>query len=679
LALNTVGFTIRPKVDATQSKKALDDGAKGIREQQTAVEKLDKTWRGHIVASERGLKTVRTAAGAAGKAIASEFSVAGSALDRVNKSIDGLAGKLLNLRTVFTTGIIGAATFGGLAKLLSAGRGNLAAEGKLKRQFGAEGDLVRRAAAGMASAGLGDDDSINALIPIMQAVAETRAGGKFRGKRLTEGGAAALREQTFGVGAGLFKRLVTLAPDMDPQTLGLMLAEAGTGPESTVRLARALGLNRALTRRMVAANAKGKLSEMLSPDEAAKFGVAKGQTAGQGTLIDVLLSKAGLTEEAATAARAKFPAQMKTIGALLENTLGDVGARALDKLNGGLAKGGNLAEKFQKYLASPEGEKTVDRIAEGVSKVVGGFANLATNVPRVLGFIEDHKDALLLAGGGFLGLRAFGQLRSLFPGGGGGIAGKLAGGLAGDAGAIPVRVVNLPGGGLGELGGLGGAAGAAGKSIYAMTAGELLATGSLSAMSAAVIALVGSAAVGAAVGHWADERWGISTKLSGANREGVAQLDQEIGGSNAKRFERAQGLARQLRNKVAGGSMTEWDAEHELQIFTNKHLADMPDSAQQLLHKLAKGMVGVREGGLPVSDVDKAAIDKLKGEMFGPKEASLADKLTVSIGSISGIPMQNGPAMQEWLHTHLVPPLIESIARTIHNASGGGAAPAGGH
>lgn len=679
--MRDVGFTIRPKVDAAPAKKALDEGAKAIREQEKGVSRLEKAWARQVIGTERGFRSLRASAAGAGKAITSEFHAAAGALDRVNRSIDGVAGKLLNLRTVFTTGLVGAATFGGLAKLLAAGRGNLAAEAKIRRQFGSEGDLVRRAAAGMSEAGLGDDDSINALIPIMQSVAETRADMRYRGRKLTESQAARLREQTFGVGAGLFKRLVTLAPDMDPQSLGLMLAEAGTGPESTVRLARALGLNRALTRRLVAANAKGKLSEMLSPEEAAKFGVGKGQTAGQGTLIDVLLSKAGLTEEAATAARAKFPAQMKTIGALLENTLGDVGARALEKLNAGLAKGGNLAEKLQKYLASPEGQKTVDKIADGVSRVVGGVASLATNIPKVIGFIDDHKDALLLAGGGFLGLRAFGQLRGLFGGGGaGGVVSKLVSGAGGVGDAIPVRVVNLgPGGLLGGEGGLGGAAaGAAGKSIYAMTAGELLASGSLSAMSAAVVALVGSAAVGAAVGRWADERWGISTKLAGSDRAGIAQLGGELDTSNAKRYERAQGIARNLRNKVAGGELSELDAKLQFQAWTNRNMPDMGQSAQALLAKISKGMVGVREGGLPVSEADKAAVDAMKAAVFGPKEATLAEKLTVQIGQVSGVPLHDGPQMREWLHTNLVPPLIEGIAREIHNASGGGAAPAGG-
>lgn len=629
----TVGFTLRARLEGTQAQRQARSLGDEFRKQGRQLEDIRKGSRRVADEQVRGLKGVETQARRTSHTIGDGFKTAGNALDRVNRALDTLKHKFLNLRTAFTTGFLGAVTFGGLRKLLDAGAAGLAAEARVRRQFGAEGKLITGAAGKFAlRAGVGDDAATRALIPIMEAVSETQAGDRYRGKRLTAAGAAGVRAQTFGTGKALLERILTLAPDMPPEEVGRLLAEAGSGPEGMRRFAGALNLNRVLSRRLTAANVKGKLAGELTTAEQAKFGVKKGEVAGQGTLLEVLMAKSGLTEEAAGEERKKFGFQVRSIGATLANAIGVVGASAMERLNKGFGEGKTLAERLDNYLRSAKGKETLKEISETVASIVKGFVHLAQSIPQVLGFLERNKGTLLTVAGAFAGLRAYGAVRGIFGafgGGGGGQGGPSEGGIPG--GALPVRMINV-----GQIG-----------------------------------PAIAAAGVGAAIGSWLDAKYSLSDRLAGVTTgPGGDSSDAARRAFYDSQFEprsredqrgSLRTFARTMARQVALGNKSPDQAAAEYQNLATRIEGSDATGLSGYAQKLREL---VRGGNTPEI---KKAFGALTEEEFTGGQRTFGSPVAINIGNLSMAPNMSVPEQVDSIMPEIRRQLVSGLERETAN------------
>lgn len=399
-------------------------------------------------------------------------------------------------------------------RLLDAGKGNIEARERLMREFG-KGDASFYDATSKRvgrKAGFDDSAALTALFPVAEAVDGVQAGTSYHGKKLNEQQAAKLRQALFGKGADLFQRITTVmrtSPEEASQ-VGYLLANAGTGPEGMRGLVAALHLNRAFSAKVLKANEKGGVADVITPDLAKQLGIKRGQKVGQGDIIDILLRKSGITEEAATDERKKFGFQIKSIGATFESSLGDVGERVLDKITGGFAKGKTLAEKFQEALESPKGKETIDKIADGLVRAAEGAIKLASEVPKVIGFLESHKTALAFLGAGYGGLSILGGIGGKIPG-----ANKVLD-KVGIGDGVRVHVTNWPMGGFGG-GGSGSPVGGGG--------GKMQKVG----------AVLGALTAGYAVGTALDDLFDISGNLTGTANGDIKNADDAAFAQDEKR------------------------------------------------------------------------------------------------------------------------------------------------
>lgn len=487
-----LSIKLAPFGDAAQkdAKKVTDE----LKRADTAVAKFKTTTDKMAKSSDSTWSRMRSNVEGVTRAFSSAAHALGSfagGVDNLNRKVSAAFSKILNLRNVIMGSVVGGLAYKGVSAIFEQGSDQLNAQRKARREFGSEADtLIAAGAARGFRAGLDGDEALKGLIPIARTIATTEAGRYYKGRKLTEWQAAALRKQTFNKGASLFERLATLAPDLDAETLGRTLADAGTGNEGIRRLVSTFGLSRR-SARLAEANEKGKVFQELTAAERKQFGLKSGGRLGQGDLVDLLLQRSGLTDKAAEDERKKFSFQMHSIKAQFLDVLGDVGATALEKVNGGFAKGATLAEKFKAVLESPKGKETVEKLGKALGSMVEGLIRVATELPKVVGFLDKHKTLLLSIGGAYGVLSIAGRVRNTTSSALGGI-GDAAGKLLGvGTKPIPVYIVNGP------TGGVPGSPGGGGKLGKAL-------------------GVLGALAGGYELGTLADEKFGLSDQFSDA-------------------------------------------------------------------------------------------------------------------------------------------------------------------
>jgi hypothetical protein len=574
-----LSIKLAPFGDAAQkdAKKVTDE----LKRTDAAVAKFKTTTDKMAKASDTTWSRMRSGVESVGRAFsAATHSLGGfaSGVDNLNRRVASAFGKIANLRNIILGSVAGGLAYKGVSSIFEQGNQQLNALRKARREFGADAEgLIDRGNSVGFRAGLGGDDALTGLIPIARAVSTTEAGRFYRGKKLTEAQAAALRKQTLSKGSQLFERLATLAPDLDPETIGRVLADAGSGNEGIRRLVSTFGLSRR-SARLAEANEKGKAFGEMTAAERKQFDVKAGKKLGQGDLVDLLLQRSGLTDKAAEDERKKFSFQMHSIKAQFMDVLGDIGAEALEKVNGGFAKGATLAEKFKAVLESPKGKETVEKLGNAIGSMVEGLIKLATELPKVVGFLDKHKTLLLSIGGAYAGLSVVGRVRNTFSnalGGAGDVAGKL---LGASGKPIPVYVVNAPGGGVGgPNGGSGG--GKLGKAL----------------------GVLGVGAAAYELTTLADEKFGISDSIANlmANATGADKKDNAaiLAGTQRHQAELAA-LAAAKRSRVseleAGGmahgkALAQAQSEFDgLKIDIQNVTFGTSDSVQAMAVKLAE-------------------------------------------------------------------------------------------
>ncbi len=643
--MTTSSKTVELKLKVTPEKSP--QVAAGASKLQKEVEKTQKV----ITAQTRGLDDMLKRLGAAGSAMRSLGSAAQSAggamksafgqVDRsitgINAKIDGFKSKFLNLKTLLVGSAVGAAAFGVGRKILSEGRGDFMAANKLRRRFGANAGLVGDMGSAIAQRAGFDDDPVTAgLSEIFDATNDVQAGTRFKGKKLNEAQAAAIRKQTFDTGSKIFERLLKLNPEQDPENLGRIVAEAGTGSEGFRRLAGALGLNRVESKKIAAALEKGKLYEAAGPEAAKRLGIKKGDR-GTGSGLELLLDRTGQSESAAADATKSFDFQMRSVGATIDRTIGDIGLSVFEKLNKEIGKGGDLAKKFQDYLSSPQGKRTLDGISSALATTVSGLVKIATTLPTVFDIIERNKTTLMLIGGAYAALRTYGAVKGAL--GGGGIGGAIAGaGIPGvPAGVTPVFVVNQGGSLIPEL--AGGAA-AAGKAAGRRGLGSLLAgiAGPIAAVAAPTAALMWLAK------DQSDHTDQILKKHADAN---------PVDPVAAKYF--GTGYARASKATMRRGSLQFADDKGGFRDVSRDPFGDL------------MGQLGSTAG---------AAVDFLASDAGQAAVAQASqEKMPINIGSIV---LQGGAGLRaDQLVDSILPALRERLVRSVSVATAGGAAPGG--
>lgn len=448
--MKTVGFVIKIPLarETTDTQKAL------AKQRETVVGMQKKDLPALTKATKEYLKTAKTAAQEAeqaaeklGSTFERSMETGLRGVNRFTTGIGKLKGELFNLKTALAGTAIGVGAIWAGRKLYEGGKQQLATTGRINREFGDDAvALSFQARRAGRLGGISEDEATKGLIPFRERLDDIEAGAQFRGmkNKLTAGQASALRDKNLGFGASLLARVSTLSPDLDQGQVGGVLADALSGPEGVRRLITEFNLSKR-SKTVAAANEKGDVFKFLRDDEKKKYGVTKkGQYLEQGDLVNILLERSGITEGAAEAKRKKLDFQIKAIGAEAENALADIGAKALEKFNGGMAKGATLSEKFENAIKSKEGQKVLDSISTTVVDIAEGAVKVATTLPKIGSFLSEHKTALLALGGAFLTLKGASAVGGMLndikgvPGVGG-----LLGGKAGAP--IPVYVVNNPG------------------------------------------------------------------------------------------------------------------------------------------------------------------------------------------------------------------------------------------
>ncbi len=382
---------------------------KQAAEEAKAREQHEKKWEDFFQRNETGFDRLRKS----GKQWASDLGMAFQrgplqGINQLQRGAEGLVKKLFSLKSVILGSAIGYGAYAIGRKTLHAGQEQLEAEARALR-FEKSSGLDVRSLAGRTGlrAGVQGDDALRAIIPLAEAISATTTKGARRGGVAFS--AKGFQTRNLEKARSLYERVQTLAPEISADQLGPMLAAAGTGPEGLRALASNLGINRAIVARV---RKKAEKKHM-----------------GQGDVLEELLATAGLTEEAAAAKRKQFGFQMKSIGAQLEDALGDIGKTAMEKLNQKFGEGVTLAERLTKYLESDAGKKMIDSLGESLSKLVSFVADLAQKIPQAIGWVVDNKSTLMALGTLYAGIKVTGALSTPV------IPGLGAGGNAGEGGA----------------------------------------------------------------------------------------------------------------------------------------------------------------------------------------------------------------------------------------------------
>lgn len=494
-----VPIDIRPIFDSEPAQKKSDRLAKSIANQGKQIDLAAKSSRKYIKESTDGLTKLERAAYATGRA----FGTGLVGLEKFSKGIDGIISRVTSLRTLLAGSLIGA----GLSKLYQMGREDRLSKMRIQREFGADAGAIEKLVS-RADQRTGRSDTRAGIREIANAtagIADPRQRAKNRDFLVK-----------------MFERTATLAPDMNSQELGYLIADAGSGHQGMKSLIGGLGLNRSISMPVLEAARKGKLYNILSKDERKQFGVTKGQGYKPGTALDVILSRNQMTEKAADKYRESPEFQVQKKIAEVNQRLSDVGEKLVNKLGD--------------FINSKGGKATLNAIT-GAMDFAGENAGLVGGGALGLG-------GLYMAAKGVGLLRRFLGKRA----GAGGAIADMAGAAA-SGGAIPVFVTNMPGGGLSDAGGLlGGAAGKAGK------------LGRILPALGAALPWIGAAAAGGALGAGAgtllfeNKYVDLSSRITGTGRRSRvaadAMTDEE---SIMGRARRELSFARTLAGRVAGG------------------------------------------------------------------------------------------------------------------------------
>lgn len=632
MAIKDLTLTIRPKFDGAGAVNGLKTQSKLIKDQKKDIGELGKTQNKVLGDAAKGLKSATNEAEKFSFTFKGAFRQAKSELEQFGRGVETLKSKLVSLKTIVVGSAIGGLAIAGINKLLTGGMAEQKATGRINREFGADAKFLQAQAALIArQSGISREAALKAIIPVAETTQETQAGTTFRGRKLNAAQAGALRQQTTKFGAGLLSRIATVtgAGGDELADLAQAIAEGGAGPEGTRRFVSAIGGNRVFARELSAANQKGQIAKFLaqrgfSADRLKGLGIKNGQIAGQGTVLDIIAQQSGITDQAAEAKRHSFGFQRQAIGASIDTTLGEIGASALDKLTKSFGKGKTLAEKFQEVLESEKGKKVIDGIASAIDKVVEGLVKVATEIPKIIGFISQHKTAFEILGGGLvlgkgisMGAGLIGGAKDVFKAFGiGGGAGKLVEGAMGSK-PIPVYVVNAP-----ALGGEGGIAGAAGG------AKGLLAKAGL---------VAGAGLAGYAAGKFLDSKFGLSTKLANGvgsltgQNDALAGIEAAgVGGNQRLIAQRAKNKSDFVRQLEATG------LQHGQAVYVAEH--------------------GAQGAGFAIPEAARA----LAG------------------GAVNVNPTINVNLDGRTLATVTAPHIVEHVARRVRTESAGGAAPGGG-
>ena len=495
MPVKDVGFRIKIPVarETTDTQKFLAkqrDTVVGMHKKE--LPKLTKATKEYLKTTKDAAKEAERATEQLGNSFSRSMETGLKSLNRFTGGLGKLKSDLIGMKTAIAGTAIGIAGIWAGRKIYEGGKQSLALRGRINREFGDEsGALAEQGRRAGRLAGISEDDAIKGLIPFRERLEDIEAGAQFRGmkSKLTAGQAAQLRNKNLAFGAGLLARVSTLAPDLDQGEVGSVLADALSGPEGIKRLISEFNLSKR-SRKISEENEKGDVYKLLREDEKKKYGITKhGQYLEQGDLVSILLERNGITEGAAEAKRKKLDFQLKAIGATAENALADIGSRALDRFNNGMAKGATLSEKFENAIKSKEGQRVLDGVANAVVGIADGAVKVAAELPKIGTFFSEHKTLLLALGGSFLALKGASAIGGLLnnakniPG---------VGGLLGNGKTpIPVYVVNGPGGGPGIPGGSPGGALGWGKKALALAGAGGVGSGLMLAAAGALAAYGG--------------------------------------------------------------------------------------------------------------------------------------------------------------------------------------------
>jgi hypothetical protein len=456
--MKDLSLVLRPKFASTEADKAIAKQGTALKSTQTTMDRLNKSASKGLKEQEHLWQRLGTAVGRFGHGALEVFDRTIGRVNSLQRTMEGAAKKVLSLRNVVMGSAVGAGIVGLTAHALKAGAGDVRNARKLDREFG-KGTLLSNSVLAQsksisAAAGIEDDDALVGLLPIARAIRETKVGDSVGGKKIrNKQQLEAVQKAQFETASARFKQLAVLQPDMSPEQIGFLLAEAGQGEEGLRGLGKALNLG------------KASMADVMRDAKKSKSGV--------GDTVGAMFTRAGFTDEAVKTEQGSFEFQTKQLGTAIETSFGDIGAKAIEKLNERLGAGKSLADRWGEVME--KNKDTIDKLANGLAKMIEKAMDLAEKLPSAFKWIEEHKTTLLTVASAYAGLKVVGGVRSLIGNATGG-AGKVLDALGAGEGQ-KVFVTNWPGGGVGGAGGPGGAPGAAGKLGFLQKAGMVAAAG----------------------------------------------------------------------------------------------------------------------------------------------------------------------------------------------------------
>jgi hypothetical protein len=523
--MKDLALVLRPRFESTAADKAIAKQGVALKSTQTTMDRLNKSTEKGLKEQEALWKRLEHAVTGYGRATLRGMDVALGGVNRFQRGLEGAVKSVVNLKNVILGSAIGAGAVGLTRHVLKAGAGDVRNARMLSREFGPgllRDSVLSQSKSISAAAGIEDDDALVGLLPIARAIRETKIGDKVGGKKIrNKGQLEAVQRAQFESAAQRFKQLAVLKPDMSPEQIGFLLSEAGQGEEGLRGLGRALNLG------------KASMGDIMRDAKKSKSGV--------GDTIGAMFTRAGFTDSAVKTEQGSFEFQAKQLGTAIETSMGDIGAKAIERLNERLGAGKSLADRWGEVME--KNKDTIDKLANGLATVVEKAMELAEKLPAAFSWIQEHSTTLLSVAGAYAGLKVIGGVRNLVGSSLGG-AGKILDAVKGDEGQ-KVFITNWPasmgGGAAGGLPGAEAAAKAGGK------AGKLL--GVLG--KAAAVAGVGIAAyegmtaldeaTGGAISGGAADAAGWVTGQDGR----MAKEEQAGTGAHADRLGRAASERRQ--------------------------------------------------------------------------------------------------------------------------------------
>lgn len=512
MAIKDLSLTLRPKFESGAADKAIASQQKQLKATQTTMERLNKDAAAGLKSQESLWRRLGSTVEGFGRTTARAMDTALGGVNRFQRGLEGAVKGALNFRNVILGSAVGAGAFALGKKILHAGAGDVRNARMLTREFGPgllRDSVIAQSKGISKAAGIEDDDALVGLLPIARAIRETKIGDRVGGRRIgNRKQLEAVQKAQFETAAHRFKQLAVLNPNMSPEQIGFLLAEAGQGEEGMRGLGRALNLG------------KASMADIMRD--------AKKKKQGTGDIVSTMFNRAGYTDAAMGEEQKSFEFQVKQLGTAMETTFGDIGVKAIERINAKLGDGKSLAERWTEVME--RNGPTIDKIAEGFAKIAEGAVTLALKLPEALSFLDRNKELIMGVAGIYGGLRVVGAVRNTIGGALGGVGGKLAQAAGmGSKEAIPVYIVDGPSSTVPSKGGIGGAA-AKGRGLLGK-----------------IGAVAGAAALGYEAGTLLDEATG--GKLSSGLASGIGKLTGQAG---SMAWEESQGVvANQGRISVA--------------------------------------------------------------------------------------------------------------------------------